>query len=105
MLVRCAQTQISWQYVAYLLTQDGDLSCDEHAGDNAFLCLCRVEIVSLSSQTGASHHEYGMLLKDERFWLACDGEMVLVFQVQQDTARARTCKREESARERKDELH
>ena len=41
----------------------------------------RVEIIRLSSEAGASHHEYGMLLKDEDFWFACDGELVLVFQV------------------------
>mmetsp|Transcript_28082 Transcript_28082/g.45197 ORF Transcript_28082/g.45197 Transcript_28082/m.45197 type:complete len:323 (+) Transcript_28082:136-1104(+) len=40
----------------------------------------RVEIIRLSSEAGASHHEYGMLLKDEDFWFACDGELVLVFQ-------------------------
>jgi len=40
----------------------------------------RVEIIRLSSSEGASHHEYGMLLKTENFWLACDGEMVLLFQ-------------------------
>jgi len=41
----------------------------------------RVAIIRLSSEAGASHHEYGMLLKDEDFWFACDGELVLVFQV------------------------
>ena len=39
------------------------------------------EFIRLSSSAGATHHEYGMLLKDEDFWLACDGEIVLVFQV------------------------
>eukprot|EP00960_Hanusia_phi_P043857 756307-Hanusia_phi.AAC.9 len=28
-----------------------------------------------------THHEYGMLLKKENFWWACDGEWVLIFQV------------------------
>ena len=40
----------------------------------------RVEIIRLSSDAGAGHHDYGMLLKQEDFWLACDGELVLVFQ-------------------------
>ncbi|KAJ1488814.1 hypothetical protein T484DRAFT_1938402 [Baffinella frigidus] len=38
----------------------------------------RVEVIMLDQ--GLSHHEYGQLLMDERFWLACEGEMVLVFQ-------------------------
>ena len=28
-----------------------------------------------------THHGYSMLLKDEKFWWACDGEWVLIFQV------------------------
>jgi len=40
----------------------------------------RVQVIRLGTDTGGNHHEYGMLLKDENFWLACDGELVLVFQ-------------------------